>query len=73
MINGRRYYHTAAFRLDERRFAKYEEAQGLVGASGSPAPGAEDPRRVVLEPLAGKDVYTNEVGGLLKKRRLTRV
>jgi len=27
MINGRRYYHTAAFRLDERRFAKYEEAQ----------------------------------------------
>jgi hypothetical protein len=27
MINGRRYYHTAAFRLDERRFTKYEEAQ----------------------------------------------
>lgn len=27
MINGRRYYHTAAFRQDERRFAKYEEAQ----------------------------------------------
>jgi len=27
MINGRRYYHTAAFRLDERRFAKYDEAQ----------------------------------------------
>lgn len=27
MINGRRYYHTAAFRLDERRFARYEEAQ----------------------------------------------
>jgi len=27
MINGRRYYHTTAFRLDERRFAKYEEAQ----------------------------------------------
>ncbi len=27
MINGRIYYHTAAFRLDERRFAKYEEAQ----------------------------------------------
>jgi hypothetical protein len=27
MINGRRYYHTSAFRLDERRFAKYEEAQ----------------------------------------------
>jgi hypothetical protein len=27
MINGRRYYHTAAFRLDERRFAKYEDAQ----------------------------------------------
>jgi hypothetical protein len=27
MINGRRYYHTAAFRLDERRHAKYEEAQ----------------------------------------------
>jgi len=27
IINGRRYYHTAAFRLDERRFAKYEEAQ----------------------------------------------
>jgi hypothetical protein len=27
MINGRRYYHTAAFRLDERRFVRYEEAQ----------------------------------------------
>ena len=27
MINGRRYYHTAAFRLDERRFARYEDAQ----------------------------------------------
>jgi hypothetical protein len=27
MINGRRYYHTAAFRLDERRFSRYEEAQ----------------------------------------------
>lgn len=27
MINGRRYYHTAAFRGDERRFAKYDEAQ----------------------------------------------
>ncbi len=27
MINGRRYYHTAAFRLDERRFAKYDDAQ----------------------------------------------
>lgn len=27
MINGRRYYHTAAFRLDERRFPKYEDAQ----------------------------------------------
>jgi hypothetical protein len=27
MINGRRYYHTAAFRLDERRFDKYDEAQ----------------------------------------------
>ena len=27
MINGRRYYHTAAFRLDERRFARYDDAQ----------------------------------------------
>lgn len=27
MINGRRYYHTAAFRLDEHRFARYEDAQ----------------------------------------------
>jgi hypothetical protein len=27
MINGRRYYHTTAFRLDERRFAKYDDAQ----------------------------------------------
>lgn len=27
MINGRRYYHTASFRQDERRFARYEEAQ----------------------------------------------
>ena len=27
MINGRRYYHTTAFRQDERRFAKYEDAQ----------------------------------------------
>lgn len=30
MINGRRYYHTAAFRLDERRFARYEDAQGWL-------------------------------------------
>ena len=27
MINGRRYYHTAAFRLDERRFTRYDDAQ----------------------------------------------
>jgi hypothetical protein len=27
MINGRRYYHTAGFRQDERRFAKYEDSQ----------------------------------------------
>lgn len=27
LINGRRYYHTNAFRLDERRFPHYEEAQ----------------------------------------------
>jgi len=27
LINGRRYYHTSAFRLDERRFPAYQEAQ----------------------------------------------
>ena len=27
MINGRRYYHTTAFRLDERRFTRYDDAQ----------------------------------------------
>lgn len=27
MINGRRYYHTTEFRMDERRFARYEDAQ----------------------------------------------
>lgn len=27
LINGRRYYHTSAFRLDERRFPRYEESQ----------------------------------------------
>jgi len=27
MINGRRYYHTSAFRLDERRFTRYDDAQ----------------------------------------------
>jgi len=27
MINGRRYYHTTAFRQDERRFARYDDAQ----------------------------------------------
>lgn len=27
IIKGRRYYHTSAFRADERRFAKYDEAQ----------------------------------------------
>jgi hypothetical protein len=26
MINGRRYYHTTAFRLDEKRFARYDDA-----------------------------------------------
>jgi hypothetical protein len=30
IINGRRYYHTAAFRLDEKRFSKYEEAQAWL-------------------------------------------
>jgi predicted metal-dependent hydrolase len=27
IIDGRRYYHTNAFRADERRFPRYEEAQ----------------------------------------------
>lgn len=27
VLNGRRYYHTEAFRADERRFAQYHEAQ----------------------------------------------
>jgi predicted metal-dependent hydrolase len=27
LVNGRRYYHTATFRTDERRFAHYDEAQ----------------------------------------------
>jgi hypothetical protein len=27
IIDGRRYYHTTAFRADERRFPRYEEAQ----------------------------------------------
>jgi hypothetical protein len=27
LINGRRYYHTSAFRMDERRFPRYEKAQ----------------------------------------------
>lgn len=27
IIDGRRYYHTNAFRVDERRFPRYEEAQ----------------------------------------------
>jgi len=30
VINGRRYYHTAAFRLDEKRFSKYEAAQAWL-------------------------------------------
>jgi hypothetical protein len=27
LINGRRYYHTTAFRQDERRFPHYDDAQ----------------------------------------------
>src|SRR4029079_4211456 len=27
LIKGRRYYHTSAFRLDERRFPYYEQAK----------------------------------------------
>ena len=27
LLNGRRYYHTEAFRTDERRFSHYQEAQ----------------------------------------------
>jgi predicted metal-dependent hydrolase len=27
LTNGRRYYHTSAFRADERRFPSYHEAQ----------------------------------------------
>lgn len=30
LIKGRRYYHTSAFRLDERRFPQYEEAQNWL-------------------------------------------
>lgn len=30
LINGRRYYHTAAFRLDERRFTRYDDAQAWL-------------------------------------------
>ena len=30
LINGRRYRHTSAFRLDERRFLQYEQAQKWV-------------------------------------------
>jgi hypothetical protein len=26
LVNGRRVYHTAAFRADEKRFARYEQA-----------------------------------------------
>jgi hypothetical protein len=26
-VNGRRYYHTGAFRADERRFPHYDDAQ----------------------------------------------
>lgn len=27
LINGRRYYHTSSFRMDERKFAHYDESQ----------------------------------------------
>lgn len=27
LLNGRRYYHTGAFRVEERRFPRYEQAQ----------------------------------------------
>jgi hypothetical protein len=27
LMNGRRYYHTGAFRVEERRFPRYEQAQ----------------------------------------------
>jgi hypothetical protein len=30
IIDGRRYYHTNAFRSDEQRFPRYEEAQGWL-------------------------------------------
>lgn len=30
VVKGRRYYHTRAFRVEERRFPYYEEAQGLL-------------------------------------------
>jgi len=30
VINGRRYYHTTEFRLDEKRFSKYEAAQAWL-------------------------------------------
>ena len=30
LIKGRRYYHTNAFRADEQRFPRYEEAQELL-------------------------------------------
>jgi hypothetical protein len=30
LINGRRYYHTKAFRTDEQRFPHYHEAQSWL-------------------------------------------
>ena len=30
VINGRRYYHTTAFRADEKRFSKYDAAQAWL-------------------------------------------
>ena len=30
IVNGRRLYHTAAFRTDERRFARYDEANDWI-------------------------------------------
>ena len=48
MINGRRYYHTSAFRLDERRFPALQRCAEMAGAHGSAASGPARPRRLSL-------------------------
>ena len=75
LIKGRRYYHTSAFRLDERRFPYYEQAQKWLDRLARLRRVPARARRLKFGEFGTiairNSVNTTEVGGLLKKGGLS--